>query len=311
MKNKLWAYMIKLSTNMWADEGGNWKYAPYEPVLKTDDKVWREVIDYLPSQGFNAVLIDVGDAIQYESHPEISVKGAWSKEKMKKELDHMRSIGLMPIPKLNFSAAHDAWLGIYGRMVSTPIYYEVCKDLILEVIELFDNPEYFHLGLDEENIEHQRGFSIATIRQRDLWWHDAYFFFDIVEKAGARPWVWADFCWAEPKKYLERMPKSVLQSNWAYDPIAKNADGTYKSIRYQTYVSLEEKGFDQVPTCSNWTCWYNTLETMQLSEKHIAPERLKGYLMAPWQFTYPGSLHSLLDGALRFGEAKREMYPEK
>ena len=238
METRLHTYMIKLSTNMWGDEGSSWKYAPYHEELKTDYATWRQVIDYLPSQGFNSVLIDIGDAIQYETHPEISVKGAWSKEMLKKELDHMRSIGLMPIPKLNFSAAHDAWLGIYHRMVSTPVYYEVCKDIIMEVIELFDTPEYFHLGLDEENIDHQKGFSYVCIRQRDLWWHDAYFFFDIVEKAGCRPWVWADYCWEEPKAYLEKMPRSVLQSNWAYDPIAKNADGSYKSVRYQTYVTL-------------------------------------------------------------------------
>ena len=52
---------------------------------------------------------------------------------------------------MNFSAYHDLWLQEYGKsLISTPEYYKVCKDLIDEVCELFEYPEYFHLGLDEE-----------------------------------------------------------------------------------------------------------------------------------------------------------------
>ena len=104
----------------------------------------------------------------------------------------------------------------YSRMVSTSIYYKVCEDLIKEVAELFDYPEYFHVGLDEEDAASQVHWAYACIRQHDLWWHDAYFFFNVCEKVGARPWVWADLCWSQPEKYLEKMPKSVLQSAYLF-----------------------------------------------------------------------------------------------
>ena len=306
MKKKMWAYMIKLSSNMWASS----RFGGYEEELSLDENVWREVIDFLPAQGINTVLIDVGDGIQYESHPEVSVKGAWSKEKMKQELDHMRSIGLTPIPKLNFSAGHDLWLKEYSRMLSTPIYYRVCEDLIKEIAELLDYPEYFHLGMDEEKAETQRALSFSCIRQLDLWWHDAYFLFDVCEKVGARPWVWADFCWHEPQTYLAKMPKSVLQSNWYYGTLYKNPDGTYKKIDYQTYVTLEEAGFDQVPTSSTVCHWHNSLETMEMSKEHIAPERLVGHLTAAWQFTRPYARYMLKNDAYQFGKAKEQVYPE-
>ena len=103
VKQKMWAYMLKLSSNMWGDIGADLPYAPFDKELTTDDDTWKEVVDFLPTQGFNAVLIDVGDGIQYESHPEVSIPGAWSKDKLKKQLDYMRSLGLTPIPKLNFS----------------------------------------------------------------------------------------------------------------------------------------------------------------------------------------------------------------
>lgn len=311
MKEKMWAYMLMLGNNMWGDPGSSRTYAPYEEELSTDDAVWKQVIDFLPSQGINTVLIDVGDGVQYETHPEVSIKGAWSKDKTKKQLDYMRSLGLTPIPKLNFSAGHDAWLKEYSRMLSTPQYYKVCEDLIREVAELFDYPKYFHLGMDEENAGNQKDFSYCCIRQKDLWWHDAYFLFDTCEIVGARPWVWADFCWHDRDAYLEKMPKSVLQSNWAYHPVKKNADGTYRDVEYQTYCILEEAGFDQVPTSSTWGCWHNSLETMKLSREHIAPERLVGHMTASWMYTRPSMIYALLHDALQFGNAKKAIYPEE
>jgi len=38
-------------------------------------------------------------------------------------------MGLEPIPKRNFSTAHDTWIKEYGRQVSTSVYYLVCADL--------------------------------------------------------------------------------------------------------------------------------------------------------------------------------------
>lgn len=60
-------------------------------------------------------------------------------------------LGIKLIPKLNFSATHDAWLGEYERMVSTKTYYTVCQDIINEIYEVFEHPDYIHLGMDEED----------------------------------------------------------------------------------------------------------------------------------------------------------------
>ena len=88
MKDKMWGYLMHLGDNMWGDPGSRLRYEPaYYPELQVDDSVWKDTIDFLPSQGINTVLIDVGDAIQYESHPEIAIPGAWTKQKMKDELE--------------------------------------------------------------------------------------------------------------------------------------------------------------------------------------------------------------------------------
>ncbi len=319
--NMIWAYLIHLSDNMWTDivyptgrnELGNMT-GSYSETLLCDYDTWRSVIDFLPSQGFNTVLIDIGDAIKYDSHPEISLPNAWSKDKLKAELEHMRSIGLTPLPKLNFSTCHDTWLGEYSRMVSTPKYYQVCEDLIKEVAELFDYPELFHLGMDEENAVMQQTFRFACTRQKDLWWHDLFFFFDVCQKVGARPWVWSDACWscANQDEFLQKMPKSALQSNWWYQNLAYDKDGKIPELRYEAYLTLEEHGYDQVPTVS--TCWGRVgcaEQTMELGKKYFAPERAKGYMTAPWRMTYKHMLYGLMFDAVCFARGKSKIYPEE
>ena len=309
----IWAYLIHLSRNFW-DEDPLTPGIGYHPSMDTDYETWRQVIDFLPAQGINTVLIDLGDAVQYETHPEISLPRAWSKEKLKCELEHMRSIGLTPLPKLNFSAGHDVWLKEYSRMVSTPKYYEVCTDLIREVAELFDYPKLFHLGMDEEDAENQATYQFCCIRQGDLWWHDLYFLIETCQKTGARPWVWADACWTyfgRQEEYLAKMPKSVLQSNWWYRPLVREKDGAVSDYHYQAYLALDKAGFDQVPTVSTvWGLADNAKQTMELAQTELTQQHVKGFMTAPWRGTYKENLYDLLNDACRLGQGKLAIYPD-
>ena len=79
------------------------------------------------------------------------------------------------------------------------------------------------------------------------------------------------------------MPKSVLQSNWYYGASFEAA----KQKHVQAYIDLDKAGFDQVPTGSNWSTDLNFKGTVDFCKKNLAPERLKGFLMAPWFFTLP------------------------
>ena len=123
---------MQLGHNMWgegplvgepATEEEKDKYA--RDFNRTDEKLWYEVTEYAAKKGVNMLLIDLGEGMVYPSHPELAVKGSWSPEKMKAELARLRKLGIEPIPKLNFSASHDAWLKQYSRMLSTPEYYKV------------------------------------------------------------------------------------------------------------------------------------------------------------------------------------------
>ena len=297
------ANLLHLSYNMWADREDPERpdsYTTARPYLRFDESLWRDILRKMVENGLNMVIIDLGDGIRYESHPEIAVRGAWSPEKLREELKFIRGLGLEPIPKLNFSACHDVWLGPYSRCLSTDTYYAVCADLIEEVIRLFDTPRFFHLGMDEETANHQRRFEYVGIRQFDLWWHDFLFYVERVEKAGVRAWIWSDYIWNNREVFLRRMPKSVLQSNWYYDVVFNDTVNYVKA-----YHDLEEHGFDQVPTGSNWSHPDNFGMTVEYCRKIIAPERLKGFLQTPWKPTLEAERKRHVEAVEQVGRALR------
>ena len=260
--------------------------------MRFEEPMWREVTGRMRDLGMNFCMIDIGEGLVYPSHPELAVKGSWSIEKMRAELKRLRTMGLEPIPKLNFSTTHDAWLGVYERMVSTKKYYEVVADVIRDVCEIFDTPRFFHLGFDEEDYDHQDDYVHCVVRQGELWWHDFLYAVKEVEKHGVRPWIWADKIWHHREEFVRRMPKSVLQSNWYYlgdfNPDEKSA--LYPMVH--AYDWLEAAGYDQVPCVSNVGYWHlqgynNPKLTVDYcrSVAKVAPERFKGLMMAPWQAT--------------------------
>ena len=197
-------------------------------------------------------------------------------------------MGLEPIPKMNFSTAHDTWLKDYHRMVSTPDYYKVCIDIIRDVCEIFDHPRFLHLGYDEEAANHQSSNLYCAMRQGELWWHDFLFFVKEVERHGVRPWIWSDYVWQHREEFFRRMPKSVLQSNWHYGgEFDFTKITTTCAARIRIYEDFDKAGFDQIPTGSNWDCDTNFASTVKYCRSVCSPERLKGFLMTTWHFTLP------------------------
>ncbi len=285
------ANLLHISYNMWRD----WP-APagcpfpeceihFDPRLRCDQTVWRDTLAAMAAAGMNMVVLDLGDAVAYESCPELAVQGAWTPAKLREELAHCRALGLEPIPKLNFSACHDAWLGPWSRQLSTPAYYEVCARLISEVGRLFDRPRFFHLGMDEETAAHQRHYRYAVMRQRDLWWHDLAFFVREVEAAGSRAWIWSDVLWNCPRDtFAANVSRRVLQSNWYYATAFPAAE---PPPAVAAFAWLDELGYEQVPTGSTWSSPDNMRLLVEHCRAKTAPERLLGFMMADWRPTTP------------------------
>ena len=324
-KDMIWANLLHLSVNMWKDttpfpyRDPNYKFTTceettqrgYRTNLLFDEDAWNAILKNMAAAGLNMVLIDLGDAVVYDSHPEIAVKNAWTPEKLRNELSKIRKLGIEPIPKLNFSTGHDTWLGEYSRMVSTKKYYEVCRNLIHEVINIFDTPRFFHLGMDEEDANNQRNLDYVVIRQNDLWWGDFYFLIGEVEKKNVRSWIWSDYAWSYPDLFFKKMPKSVLQSNWYYgntfDLDKMGESSGYHGASARTYVELYHKleahGYDQIPTGSNWNFDTNMEATVEYCKNIIAPSRLLGFMTAPWRMTLTPCLGKHQDAINQLGRS--------
>ena len=223
-------------------------HSHFKPFLRFDETLWNDIITKMSQVGMNMLVLDLGDGVRYRSHPEIAVENAWSVEKLKMELTKLRDLGLEPIPKMNFSTWHDAWLGKYEKMVSSDIYYTVCSDLITEGCDIFDKPRFFHLGMDEEyeaEIEEmEQHYKYQFTRKPNIYWHDLYFFLGQVEKSGSRPWTFFDE--RNPggaEAIYRKFPKSVALTAWNFEVL--------------------------VDYCID----------------NVNPEYLLGFMMAPWQPT--------------------------
>ena len=310
-KKFMWCTLVHLGTNLWFEEGNHrgeqelklWKM-PASPRVRFDPEQWEKYLVLLKETGTNTIILDLAEGLQYKSHPELAIEGSWGREKMTAELAKMRSMGFDVIPKLNFSATHDVWLGKYARMVSTEEYYRVCKDLIDEVAEIF-KPEYIHIGMDEEDYETQKLYDYVVIRQNDLWWHDLYYFVDCVEKHGARAIMWSYYARSNPDEFIEKCPKSVIQSVWYYLYEFEGDISPENEEKVRPFKLLSEAGFDLMPTGSIEFVNDNLEMMAAFCKKHIAPERLVGFMQTTWESVEPQWEDYLVRGAKSLREARR------
>ena len=304
--------LLHVGTNLWTDVPEPEDMPPQDahvflhPEVRFSEAVWREAVERMVRAGVDRVVMDLGEAVVYPSHPELAIPGSLSPDWFRHEVARLKGLGVEAIPKLNFSAAHDAWLGEYSRMVSTPEYYRVCSDLIGDVAEIFGRPRLFHLGYDEETAQVQRNYAFSVVRQGGLWWHDFLWFVGEVERRGMRPWIWSDYYWGHREDFLARMPRSVLQSNWYYGPDLETPPRELEIRQVRTYDELDRAGFDQVPCASTWVRTGNFAATVDYCRRRLSPERLKGFLMAPWRPTTEAWKVTVLDAIDRVAAVSAE-----
>ncbi|MBR3222466.1 MAG: hypothetical protein IKF72_09590 [Kiritimatiellae bacterium] len=277
----MWAYLAHFGMKMWESRS---HYAD----LKVDDSMWLDLTERAAKIGVNAFVIDLGEGMVFPSHPELAVRGSWEPDRMKAEIARLKKMGMVAVPKLNFSSSHDQWLGKWRPYLSTPEYFQVCSEIIRDVAEVFDETPLFHLGYDEETyfIQNVNKFEYKRLRSGNLWWHDFLWFVAEVEKYGMRPWIWSDMCWEHKDEFLSRMPRTVLQSNWYYEKeFAVSAmKKENRKAMVETYATLEKARYDQVPCGSTYSCRENFGRTVAHCRKVIDAVRLKGFFMAPWYY---------------------------
>ncbi len=309
--NKIRAALLHLGSNMWRKKGFDGPPVKdvedfvYREEMFCQKEVWIRVTNILAKLEFNTVVIDIGEGVRLDSHPEIATKGAWSKDELREELARLRSIGLDPIPKFNFSPGHSAWMGDWAYRIGTPEFDVFCKDIVEETIELFDKPTFFHIGQEEEKPTVQNNYiSIARCKKKKA--QDIRFLFDIIMKHGIRPAAWMD---PDVFETLDGdVPHEVLFFTWNYG-IHRDVETLEETSDYikliHKYASL---GYDVIPTTSSWSWHLNSKEVIKACHKHVPDERIAGYMTASWRLTRENKFFSLIDDAYTFYTAYRDVY---
>ena len=321
----VWADLVHLGVNMWVDHDIGYPDDQHftlqrkgpPKTLQCDEAQWREITSRMQARGLNMLVIDLAEGLEFPSHPELAVKGAWTADKMRNEVVRLREMGIEAVPKINFSTSHDAWMGAFERMVSTQAYYRFCDDIIRDAAEIFGTPRLFHIGFDEESALCQKNYDYCVVRQGELWWHDLLRTVAAVEKNGMRPWMWSDAEWYRPEEFARRCPRSVVQSNWYYsasfdkrllaeskrkEVVQQEVVQMHELDQVECYERLEKAGFDQIPCGGNWREEVNLGETVKFCRECIAPERLLGFLVAPWRRLTPPFREVNLKGVDLMGE---------
>ena len=277
----------------------------YREEMYCQKEVWIRATNLFAKLGFNTLVIDIAEGVRLDSHPEIATKGAWSKDELRAELSRLRSIGLEPIPKFNFSPGHSAWMGHWAYRFGTPEFDIFCKEIIEETIDLFDTPRIFHIGEEEESAEVQHNYiSITRCPKKKA--QDMRFLFDVIMKKCVRPAAWMD---PDVFEALEGdVPREVLFFTWNY--------GMHRDVETleetRPYIQLIHKyatlGYDVVPTVSTWSWHLNAKETMKACKKHVPADRIAGYMTASWMLTRENKFLSIAADAYTFYTAYRDVF---
>lgn len=316
MKEKIWAYFIHLGINDWMEKDeteGAYEGAPTvksffanggeecsfkcaSDRLRCNRKYFRALIDRAHKSGINTIVIDLAEGLKYKTHPELAVKDAWTPDELAAEIAYIKSLGMDAVPSMDFSCAHDEWLGAYSRMVSTPAYYKVIADLIGEVGALFGSPKLFYIGMGDENSSSQSNYGMSIVRHGDLWWHDFYYIVKQVEACGSTAWASADRLASDEEVFVRRMPKEVVLGYY-YRYMDKDldtlkakydADAKYKP-RYDSLKLLTTLGkydFKQIPLGGDYRDdQFRCLVTA--AKKYIPDDNLLGFAMTTYAPTLP------------------------
>ena len=282
--------LIHIGTNLWYEVGNNrgggekvWQRAGSDKMRFEKDLFW-ELVDHAKACGINTVVLDLADGIVYESHPELGIEGSIEREELMEMIKRLRELGLDIIPKLNFSTCHDVWLKDYSRMVSTKPYYDVCRDIINEVCDVFE-PEIIHLGMDEENYENQSKYDCAVVRQNDLWWHDLRFLVDVVESRGAKAMIWSDYARHRPDEFTKKCPKSVVQCPWYYFNKFEGDLTEGERIRVEPFLRLADAGYTIIAGGSNEYFKENVSLLDEFCRKRLPQDCYTGIIQTTWVAT--------------------------
>ncbi len=201
----------------------------------------KKELKRLAALGYDTIIWEVENNIQWETCPECVSPDAFSKAEFKEILAYCRGLGLEPIPLLQtlghceYVLQHDKYkplAEVPDRIDQyCPRHPEIVPFLekwIGEYLEVFGDVRYFHLGADEAYTLGECPRCRAYVAEHSL----SSLFIDHVNAVarplvakGIRPIIWGDMLLNHPEA-LDSLSRNVVVYDWLYTRFV-GADGIW------------------------------------------------------------------------------------
>ncbi len=157
---------------------------------------------------YNTLVLDLSQGYRWASHPELARHNAWTRADLERVLEAARSLGLEVLPGIS-APSHAEWItrkypDLMEDGASTllctrrPETRELLGSLMSELIDVFDQPRYLHIGHDElwwrthrkhetERCPRCAGSPRWQLVLDDLRWHHEW-----LAQRGVKPMMWSD-----------------------------------------------------------------------------------------------------------------------
>lgn len=183
------------------------------------------------------------------------------------------TLGLEIIPELDVPGHASAFVEAYPDLhcaTSTPDkipwalcagnehFYEILKDLTAELVEMFPNSKYFHIGGDEVEFfdipdhvchwdECPRCRRLRKKNKQEVYYYMIERFYNIVKEFGKEVMMWND--WVDISKECP-LPKDIIMEYWR---VADEQRGPYEGCSMQGFL---EQGY-KVVNANFWDTYIN------------------------------------------------------
>lgn len=191
----------------------------------------RQFIRFLAGHGYNAILWEVEEGVQWDTIPVCSKTDSLTKKEFKEIVDYARSLGLEPIPLLQ-TVAHSEYILKHQEYINlseneqqpnsfcltNPKAKRLLKQLIHEYLSVFGAIRFFHLGGDEaKNISLCNTCSAFTHKHGllSLYCHHLNELAKDLIARGIRPCIWSDMILRFPSS-ISIVPHTFIIWDWNY-----------------------------------------------------------------------------------------------
>ena len=187
-----------------------------EAEVRFDRALMAELVDLSAESGFNALIFDIADAVEYKTHPDLKRAYTVPMQELAELASRARDRGLEVIGKLNFSKSdryrHNWWFRPYRELPDDDEYFQHAWQVIDEVLEAVEPSSRFHIGMDEDSLRDAEGYC-QVIEKLHVG----------LAKRSKQTIIWSDSChdWGETRNHIleaawERLPRDITLMLWNY-----------------------------------------------------------------------------------------------